>query len=319
MKGKSGFFIALIMILLIGLSSAAVYAGSVPKTTIKRIGDTNTYRLTYTGAAENKGKLINVFAYRASAANETGGASISDGNFLDGETAVIGTDGSFETELKVKPDSEGVVIYLGGQDDLLPGGTSPDLQQCRILGIPQKVSAAAVNFNSIKLSWNAVSGAKQYRILRAGSEGAIKTAKTLAIVDAQKGTVYTDSNLDTGTAYYYAVQAYDTSLAGDLSDCTSAVPRLSATAISSLKAGKKSMTIKWKKVAGASGYAVYQSTKQKSGYKCIKTITKAKTVKFTKKKLKSKKKYFYKIRAYRIVKGKKVWAGYSPVKSKKAK
>lgn len=319
MKGKSGFFIALIMILLIVLSTAAVYAGSVPKTAIKRIGDTNTYRLTYTGAAENEGKLVNVFACRASAADEAGGASISDSNFLNGDTAVIGEDGSFETELKMKPGPEGVVIYLGGQDDLLPGGASPDLQQCRILGIPQKVSAEAVSYNSVRLSWNAVSGAKQYRILRAGSEGAIKTAKTLAIVDAQKGTAYTDSGIDTGTTYYYAVQAYDTSLPGDLSDCASAVPRLSATVISSLKPGKKSMTIKWKKVAGASGYAVYQSTKQKSGYKCIKTIKKAKTVQFTKKKLKSKKKYYYRVRAYRIVNGKKVWAGYSPVKSKKAK
>ena len=51
----------------------------------------------------------------------------------------------------------------------------------------------------------------------------------------------------------------------------------------------------------------------------MKTIKSGKTVKFVNKKLKKGKKYYFKVRAYRTVSGKKVYGSYSAVKAAKAK
>lgn len=84
----------------------------------------------------------------------------------------------------------------------------------------------------------------------------------------------------------------------------------------SVKKGKKYAVIKYKKVKNAHGYEIYRSTKKKSGYK---KITDTKKTSYKNKKLKSKKKYYYKVRAYRIVNGKKYYSSYSSVKSVKVK
>ena len=94
---------------------------------------------------------------------------------------------------------------------------------------------------------------------------------------------------------------------------------LTKPAIKSLTAGKKKATVKWGRVTGASGYVIYRSTKKSSGYKAVKTITRGGTVSFTNKKLKKGKRYYFKIRAYRTVSGKRVYSTYSAVKSVKVK
>ena len=59
---------------------------------------------------------------------------------------------------------------------------------------------------------------------------------------------------------------------------------------------------------------IYRSLKKTSGFKAVKTITKGTTLTFTNKSLKKGKRYYYKIRAYRTVSGKKVFSAYSAVK-----
>ena len=78
-------------------------------------------------------------------------------------------------------------------------------------------------------------------------------------------------------------------------------------------------TVSWKKVSKANGYEIYRANKKAGKYKKIKTIKKAKTVKFTDKKLKKGKKYFYKVRTYKTVDGKKVYGKWSSVAKIKAK
>lgn len=90
--------------------------------------------------------------------------------------------------------------------------------------------------------------------------------------------------------------------------------------VSSAKSkAKKKVYLKWKKNKYAAGYKIYRSTKKKSGYKCIATIKKQSKVSYTDKKVKSKKVYYYKIRAYRKNGKKTVYSGYSPVKKVKVK
>ena len=66
--------------------------------------------------------------------------------------------------------------------------------------------------------------------------------------------------------------------------------------ISSAKVSKKKLTVKWKKVGGATGYDIYVSTKQKSGYKKLKSVgkntTKATFSKFKGKSFNPKKTYY---------------------------
>lgn len=64
-----------------------------------------------------------------------------------------------------------------------------------------------------------------------------------------------------------------------------------------VKAGKKYAKISWTKVAGAKGYQVYRATSKNGTYKKIADVSAKKlTVKSTK--LKSKKTYYFKVRAY---------------------
>ena len=84
-------------------------------------------------------------------------------------------------------------------------------------------------------------------------------------------------------------------------------------------AGKKQATLKWKKISNADGYVVYRATSKSGKYTVVSTIKKRSTVSYTNKKLTSKRTYYYKVRAYRTVNGKKVYSSYSKVKSVKVK
>ena len=92
------------------------------------------------------------------------------------------------------------------------------------------------------------------------------------------------------------------------------------TKLSSIKAGKKSFTIKWTKMTKeVSGYEIqYALKKDFKGAK--KTVIKsAKTTSKEIKKLKSKKTYYVHIRTYKTVKGKKFYSDWSATKKVKVK
>ena len=100
----------------------------------------------------------------------------------------------------------------------------------------------------------------------------------------------------------------------------STVSKPKKTSIKKLKKGKKSITILWAKSAGVKGYQIQLATDKKfKKNKKIITIKKQKTTKKTVKKLKSKKKYFVRVRTYKTVNGKKVYSSWSKIKSVKTK
>ncbi len=85
------------------------------------------------------------------------------------------------------------------------------------------------------------------------------------------------------------------------------------------KAGKKQMTVKWKKVSSIAGYQITYARNAKftKGKKNVSVGRKA-TKKIIKK-LKSKKTYYVKMRAYKKSDGKKLYGNYSKVKKVKIK
>jgi hypothetical protein len=82
----------------------------------------------------------------------------------------------------------------------------------------------------------------------------------------------------------------------------------------SVKYTKSSKTISWGKVTDATGYELYRSTSKTANYKLLKSVT---ALKYTDSKATSSTKYYYKVRAYILVGGNKVYGSLSSVVSSK--
>mgnify|MGYP002088802342 CR=1 FL=1 len=91
------------------------------------------------------------------------------------------------------------------------------------------------------------------------------------------------------------------------------------TTLKSAKVKGKKVTLKWKKNSKATGYEIYRATKKNGKYKKIRTIKKASAVTFTDSKVKKGKTYYYKVRAYKTVKGNKANGKFSAVRKVKIK
>ncbi|MCM1258976.1 MAG: fibronectin type III domain-containing protein [Roseburia sp.] len=148
----------------------------------------------------------------------------------------------------------------------------------------------------------------------------------------------------TGVTYYYYVKAYkkakayeyaDTDEDRDGSTISSAYSKVAKAAIkptapkkvtlSSVKAAKNKVTVKYKKVKGVDGYDIFRSTSKSKGYEVVGTVTGDSKLSYVDKKSKSNelkkgKKYYYKVQAFTYDEaGQKVYGKASSVKNVKAK
>jgi hypothetical protein len=183
-------------------------------------------------------------------------------------------------------------------------------------------SAKSKSFNSIALSWTKSGTTTGYEVYRA--TGKNSTYTKIQTIQSADTTSMTDSGLTCGKTYYYKVRAYRTvsgkNYYGNYSSIKSAVPALEKTKLVQFKNLKgKKVQLKWKKISGASGYEVYRSLKKTKSYKKVATIKKGSTISWKNQKLTKGKTYYYKVRAYRTVSGKKVYSSWSDVKSVKVK
>nr|MBP3598814.1 hypothetical protein [Eubacterium sp.] len=183
------------------------------------------------------------------------------------------------------------------------------------------ITAKSTGYNKVKISWNGADGASGYRVYRSTSKNGTFT-KIKSVTSSSKVS-YTNSGISCGTTYYYKVRAYrlidGNYYFGEYSNVVSgkAVPAAPG-GVSVSKASKKYVKVSWNKVSGADGYRVYRSTSKTSGFSKIKTVKSGSTIS-CKKKTTRYKKYYYKVRAYKTVNGKKVWGAYSSVKGKTLK
>lgn len=92
------------------------------------------------------------------------------------------------------------------------------------------------------------------------------------------------------------------------------------TSVSKVTAGKKKFTVKWKKQnKQTTGYQIQYATNKRFKKAKTTTVKSNKTTKKTISKLKAKKKYYVRIRTYKIVKGKKYYSSWSKAKTVKTK
>ncbi len=181
------------------------------------------------------------------------------------------------------------------------------------INVPNMTAVKAQgNGGYVDLSWSAVPGAQGYAVYDLNNKLIAKTA----------ALSYRHSDLDALTEYGYKVRAYivanGTTYYGGFSSDLRATTTI-ATPNVSLKAGKKKMTVSWQRIKGVNGYEIYRSTKKAKGYKKVKTASRVSITSYTNKKLTSKTKYYYRVRAYKTVNGRKIYGSYSSPKSAKTK
>ncbi|KZX14949.1 CAP domain-containing protein [Methanobrevibacter filiformis] len=129
---------------------------------------------------------------------------------------------------------------------------------------------------------------------------------------------FTDYNVSSGTTYKYYVRLYKTVNGSNTYGSFNKVnvtTKPNKTSIS-LKQSRKKIVVKWNKVPRASGYELYRSVGSSKNFKLKKSFS-SKVYSFTDKKLSYKYKYYYKIKSYVKVNGKKVYSTFSSVKYKK--
>ncbi len=185
-------------------------------------------------------------------------------------------------------------------------------------GRPEQVSGLTVKevtASSLKFSWKKQKGVK-YRLV-------------LYQKNAVVSTVYTDKNLyvcrklKAATDYILKVTAYqeigkEKYYAKKETSVRSSTLPGKVKLVSVKKKGAAKAQITWKRIKGADGYEIFMRT-GKGSYKKIKTITKGKTVTFTKSGLKKGKSYSFRVRAYKKSGKTKSYGSYSSGKTLKIK
>lgn len=209
-------------------------------------------------------------------------------------------------------DSHGGCIE-GGEISTIPLSYDVSLKPVGTI----KTKTSTRTSSSIKVSWNKLNGVSGYRIYRSTKKSSgYKYLKQLS----SKTTSYTNKKLSSGKTYYYKVRAFS-NVFGDRYYGAYSTPLKSGTRpgkpkVTVKKSGRR-LKIKYKKISGASGYRIYIRTGKKGKYKRVKQYTSGKKVSYTSKKLKRKKTYYVKVRAYKTINGNKYFGSYS--KAKKVK
>lgn len=217
----------------------------------------------------------------------------------------------------VKVNSKGQLSAVGKGTATITCKTSDGSlsKTCKVtVGGPKQVSfsAQSMDYNTIKLTWQTSSAVSGYRIYRAtSSKGNYTLYKTYANKDRN---YFYDKNLNFNKTYYYKVVPYlvykNKIYEADMPDgqsCKTAIKKPSA----KMTYTNGKLTLSWNAVTKAQYYEVwrskYSSTK---GYVLERTTT---TPYFRRGNLDANTKYYYKIRAYKYVRGVKTYSSFSKV------
>lgn len=178
---------------------------------------------------------------------------------------------------------------------------------------PTGLTVTSKTTTSAEITWKAVLNATGYNIYRSTS----KTG-TYKKVGTTTGTTFTDKGLTKGKTYYYKVASYVNSNGTQILSQYSAIKSVKAAApapatISAKKSKAGVAKITWSKSTGATGYEVYMAKSSTGTYSKIATISKASTLSYTKSGLTKGKTYYFKVRSYTTVNGKKIYSDYTKV------
>lgn len=179
------------------------------------------------------------------------------------------------------------------------------------------VEAESTTYTSVTVTWKAASNVTGYQVYRSTSKNG--SYKKVATVSKNKKLSYTNKKLTTGKNYYYKVRAYVKSGSkvryGSFSSVVTVKPVPVKTTIASVDSvNYNTVQLKWKSVSGASGYMIYKSTNKTGKYTLAQTVSGKNTVKGNVTGIAAGRTYYFKVRAYRTVSGKKVLGASSSAK-----
>ena len=164
--------------------------------------------------------------------------------------------------------------------------------------------------NSIKINYNKINDITGYYIYRSNS-----LSGTYNYIGYTKNNYYINSNLTTNQKYYYKIKTYKIingkKYTSDYSNIRYSSPILPNPNIILSKYGKNKVKITYQKITGASGYQIYRSNSKNGKYSLIKTTSNKSFINS----IKLKRTYYYKVRAYKIINKKRIYSGYSNIKS----
>ncbi len=184
-------------------------------------------------------------------------------------------------------------------------------------GMPS-LSASPASETSVTVTWEAYQNADSYIVSRqeVGILGWTQLTETTELT-------YTDTTAQTGANYRYTVKAVNSDFRRDLvvqmpgNTATDTVGNAILTNVQS--AGYNKLKLTWGKADKADGYEITRAASQNGNYTLIKTIANGSTTTYIDSGLATGKNYYYKVRAYHTVNGKKVTSADSQIQSAKIK
>ena len=170
-------------------------------------------------------------------------------------------------------------------------------------------------YNKLKISWSSYEEANGYAIYLMNDDGSYSILKYIT----DKTILSYVNTVTCGVTYTYKVSPYRLDGKKKVflteSEPMSAKALPAAPSLQSVNmAAYNKIRITWSKVNGCAGYVIYRSEAEDGKYSVLKTVTQASATNYVNV-VKTSTMYYYKIRAFVTVNGKKVYGDYSSILS----
>lgn len=183
---------------------------------------------------------------------------------------------------------------------------------------PKNIKIVSTSSNQFKLTWDKVDGAMGYIIYQVLADGTQKQVKAVTgTTHTVKKDITTKKALVCGKNYTYIVKAYindpeknEKIFSNNTQTITVKAKPITPKLVSAKTDGYNNVTVKWKKVKGSYGYAVYRKVAgdDNAKWKKIKTLRYEDTLSYVDKKATTGVTYLYSVKSYVKVNGKKVYS-----------
>lgn len=181
-----------------------------------------------------------------------------------------------------------------------------------VMEAPGSFSGVITSTDSIKLTWTASKNANGYEIMRSTAKNGTYTS-----VAFTNKLIYRETGLTPGKTYYYKVRPYavvsGNKAFGPFTSAKALKPiPLTPKGVKARSLGYKTLKITWKEVKNVSGYQISRSTSASGTFSAIATVSSS-NLYYKDTSVTCGKKYYYKVRAYKVVNSNKVFGKYSSV------